>query len=502
METHRSAVITPGTLDLLIGALAARGYRVLGPVVSTGRSSTTISSRPPSCRSGGPTGRTAARYRLERRADEARFGYAVGPAFVEALSCSRRESRLWRARAQRRGARDRGGAARRDAARIHRRSLVRAARDRDPGPGLPRRPARRPRLRRAPRRGVPRRRQLLRARRHLLLHLDGNGAEGRGRLRPGAHRAARRRAPVPRRGRQRARRRGAGRAPLPSGRARRPGRGRREHRVGRRRRWGGRWRPGTSATCWRGTSTTPAGTTSPKRCLTCGNCTLVCPTCFCSAVEDETDLSGEEASRYRVWDSCFSVDYSYIHGGSIRPSGRSRYRQWMTHKLGTWHDQFGSSGCVGCGRCIAWCPVGIDITEEVAAIRATEGSEHGRALRASSPRCPFFEGLGARELETVAGCGRQRPVRCRSAAVPRGRRGRHLLRRPARERRARDVRARTRPDDDRDDRVGRGDRLVVALRAVPLALRRAGADARCGRPRSTAPACAASATPTLPSATP
>ena len=110
------------------------------------------------------------------------------------------------------------------------------------------------------------------------------------------------------------------------------------------------------------------------RCLTCGNCTMVCPTCFCSAVEDETDLSGEEAERWRVWDTCFSVDYSHIHGGSIRPSGRSRYRQWMTHKLGTWHDQFGSSGCVGCGRCITWCPVGIDITEEVAAIRATDGA--------------------------------------------------------------------------------------------------------------------------------
>ena len=108
-----------------------------------------------------------------------------------------------------------------------------------------------------------------------------------------------------------------------------------------------------------------------ERCLTCGNCTLVCPTCFCSSVEDETDLSGG-AERWRVWDNCFSVDYSYIHGGSVRPSGRSRYRQWMTHKLATWFDQFGSSGCVGCGRCITWCPVGIDITEEVAAIRATE----------------------------------------------------------------------------------------------------------------------------------
>jgi ferredoxin len=113
-----------------------------------------------------------------------------------------------------------------------------------------------------------------------------------------------------------------------------------------------------------------------ERCLTCGNCTLVCPTCFCSSVEDATDLAGEEATRTRVWDTCFSLDYSYIHGGSVRPSGRSRYRQWLTHKLGTWHDQFGTSGCVGCGRCITWCPVGIDITEEVAALR---GEEAGNA---------------------------------------------------------------------------------------------------------------------------
>lgn len=112
-----------------------------------------------------------------------------------------------------------------------------------------------------------------------------------------------------------------------------------------------------------------------ERCLTCGNCVLVCPTCFCSTVEDHTDLAGEQAERWRTWDTCFSVDHAYIHGGSVRPTNRSRYRQWMTHKLGTWHDQFGSSGCVGCGRCITWCPVGIDITEEVAAIRATQGDD-------------------------------------------------------------------------------------------------------------------------------
>jgi len=111
-----------------------------------------------------------------------------------------------------------------------------------------------------------------------------------------------------------------------------------------------------------------------ERCLTCGNCTLVCPTCFCSSVEDTSDLAGEETERARVWDSCFSLDYSYIHGGSIRASGRSRYRQWLTHKLGTWVDQFGTSGCVGCGRCITWCPVGIDITEEIAALRQEEAT--------------------------------------------------------------------------------------------------------------------------------
>jgi ferredoxin len=105
------------------------------------------------------------------------------------------------------------------------------------------------------------------------------------------------------------------------------------------------------------------------RCLSCANCTLVCPTCFCTTVEDVTDLTGENTERWRKWDSCFTMEYSYIHGGSIRASAKSRYRQWLTHKLASWHDQFGTSGCVGCGRCITWCPVGIDLTEEVKAFQ-------------------------------------------------------------------------------------------------------------------------------------
>jgi len=116
-----------------------------------------------------------------------------------------------------------------------------------------------------------------------------------------------------------------------------------------------------------------------ERCLGCANCTMACPTCFCTTTEDTTDLSGVTATRTRRWDSCFSLDFGYVHGGTVRPSLRARYRQWLTHKLAGWIDQFGTSGCVGCGRCITWCPVGIDLTQEVAALRSqpVHGSRHG-----------------------------------------------------------------------------------------------------------------------------
>ncbi len=116
-----------------------------------------------------------------------------------------------------------------------------------------------------------------------------------------------------------------------------------------------------------------------SRCLSCTNCTLVCPTCFCSSVGEVADLSGDAVERERHWASCFTLDHARMHGTSVRSSTASRYRQWLTHKLAGWIDQFGTSGCTGCGRCITWCPVGIDITEEVAAIRDTAGQKESQA---------------------------------------------------------------------------------------------------------------------------
>ena len=117
------------------------------------------------------------------------------------------------------------------------------------------------------------------------------------------------------------------------------------------------------------------------RCLACGNCTAVCPTCFCHAEIEEPALDGHSSEHLRVWDSCFGEAHGHLHGFNVRPDIRSRYRQWLTHKLAGWHGQFGRSGCVGCGRCIAWCPVGIDLTEEVAALLG----DSGRPSAQSSP---------------------------------------------------------------------------------------------------------------------
>jgi len=368
-----TSVIEPEALEVLVGALRSRGYRVLGPTVRDGAIVYDDLESASELPVGWTDSQDGGRYRLERREDEARFGYAVGPHSWKQFLLPPR-IRLWQARQNGDGAleveeepldetplaflgvrscelhaieiqdrvfvggrvADRDYAARRDGAFLVAVNCFEPGGtcfcvSMDTGPKADR--------------GYDL---------ALTEILDG---EHRFLVEVGSERGAEVLAELPRRGADAADLEAAGAAVEGA-----------VHKMGRQ----------VDATDLHGLLRRnlehPRWDDVAERCLTCGNCTMVCPTCFCTSVEDTTDLDGQ-AERVRLWDSCYSVDYSYIHGGAIRPSGRSRYRQWLTHKFGTWHDQFGTSGCVGCGRCITWCPVGIDVTEELTAIRLTDEEE-------------------------------------------------------------------------------------------------------------------------------
>ena len=217
------------------------------------------------------------------------------------------------------------------------------------------------------------------------------------------------------------------------------------------------------------------------RCLSCTNCTLVCPTCFCTSVEDVSDLTGTSGERHRVWDSCFSEDYSYIHGGAVRQSTSARYRQWMTHKLASWQDQFGMSGCVGCGRCVTWCPAGIDITAEAAVLRRDADHREERStatimtirdLEQTLPDHPFFEGFDHDMIALLAGCAHNVHLRPDELVFQEGQRADafYLVRHG---RIAIELhRTGRRAPHPRHGRGGRGAGLLVADPALPLVLRR------------------------------
>ena len=202
----------------------------------------------------------------------------------------------------------------------------------------------------------------------------GTGPKTGAGLRPRADRAHRRRPPRASWSRSGSERgaRGARAASTTAAPSRATSRRRSRSRRRPRRAWAARSTPRASRSCSTGATRTRTGTRWRSAASPARNCTMVCPTCFCATVEDVTDLAGAGTERRRIWDSCFTQDFSYVHGGSVRTSGGARYRQWITHKLATWHDQFGVSGCVGCGRCITWCPVGIDITAEARAVRQGE----------------------------------------------------------------------------------------------------------------------------------
>jgi sulfhydrogenase subunit beta (sulfur reductase) len=110
-----------------------------------------------------------------------------------------------------------------------------------------------------------------------------------------------------------------------------------------------------------------------EKCMTCGNCTMVCPTCFCYHQEDYNKWNVKDGERVRMWDSCQLIDFSEVAmGENFRKDKAARMKWRIYHKLAYWPEQFNTFGCTGCGRCITYCIADIDMTRVIASIRGEE----------------------------------------------------------------------------------------------------------------------------------
>ncbi len=113
------------------------------------------------------------------------------------------------------------------------------------------------------------------------------------------------------------------------------------------------------------------------RCLSCGSCSMVCPTCYCYDVADDVELGSRNGGRSRSWDSCLFSTHAMVAGGENFREGRdSRVKFRYYHKQRGFVAEYGRPSCVGCGRCIEACPVKIDISEVISQLR---GIEHANA---------------------------------------------------------------------------------------------------------------------------
>jgi len=109
-----------------------------------------------------------------------------------------------------------------------------------------------------------------------------------------------------------------------------------------------------------------------RRCLSCGACSMVCPTCSCFDVRDEVELGSRNGLRVRHWDSCLFVSHAQIAGGeNFRRSRASRIKMRYYHKQRAFVAEYGRPSCVGCGRCLVACPASIAVTDVIAQLRET-----------------------------------------------------------------------------------------------------------------------------------